>query len=89
MSLETSVWLTSALQDNSNNQAVNTQDTSHNDRNERFVDQVNTVDTNKRNADASTGSAIGRAHVAEDKGSRDACEAVDCVGIGIVVCDQR
>ena len=76
--------LTLALQDDSHNQAVNTQDTSHNNGNERLEDKLVLEDTDRSDTHAGLGSAVGGAQVAEHQSGGDTHEAEESVLVGVV-----
>lgn len=82
-------FLTSALQDNGNNEAVDTEDTSHDDGNKGLVHQVRVSLSNVSNTNTGASSAVSGSHVAENESSTDASEAIDGVGVRIVVCEYK
>ena len=82
------MYLTLADQDNANNEAVDTQDTSHNDGDEGLVDELGLEHTDAGDADTGLGSTVGGTEVAEHHGGGDAHEAEEGVLVGVVNCGQ-
>ena len=63
--------LTSSLVDNSDDKAVDTEDTSHNAGNERLEDKVVSEDTDGADTDTGFGSAVGSTEVGEHQGGSE------------------
>jgi hypothetical protein len=76
--------LTSGLENDANNKAVNTQDTGHNNGNERLEDQLRLEDTDGGNTNTGLGGTVSGSQVAEDEGSSDAHEPKEGVLVRIV-----
>ena len=76
--------LTSALQNDGHDETVDSQDTRHNDGDERLEDQVVLEHTHGGDTDASLGNTVARAQVAEDEGGGDAHKAEEGVLVGVV-----
>ena len=76
--------LTSGLQDDSHNKAVDTQDTSHNDWNEGLEDQVWLQDTDGGDTNTGLGGTVSGTQVAEHQGGGDSHEAEEGVLVGVV-----
>lgn len=72
-----------AVENHSHDEAVDTQDTRHDNGNNRLEDQVGLQDTHAADADARLGGAVGGAEVAEDEGGGDAHVAEEA-GAGVV-----
>ncbi len=73
-----------SLQDNGNNQAVDTEDTCHDDGKEGLVDQFALQDTNGCDSDSGLGATVGGPEVAENEGGGDSHETEEGVLVGIV-----
>ena len=71
--------LTSSLVDNSNNKAVDTEDTSHNSGNQRLEDKVVSEDTDGANTNTGFGSSVGSTEVGEHKGGGESHESEEGV----------
>ena len=67
--------LTLALVDNSDNKAVDTEDTSHNAGNERLEDKVVSEDTDGADTDTGFGGSVSSTEVGEHKGGSKAHES--------------
>ena len=73
-----------ALENDGNNEAVDTKDTSHNDGDEGLVDELTLEDTDGGNSNASLSGTVGGAKVAEDKGGSNTHESEEGVLVGVV-----
>lgn len=84
VSVDERMRLTSGLENDANNKAVNTKDTSHNNGNERLEDQLRLEDTDGGNTNASLGGTVSGTQVAENEGSGDTHETEESVLVGVV-----
>jgi hypothetical protein len=73
------------LEDDCDDKAVDTQNTSHNDWNEGSEDQFGSEDTHTANTDTGLGSAVGSAQVAEDQSGGDSHETEEGVLVRVVI----
>lgn len=73
-----------SLQDNGNNQAVDTEDTCHDDGKEGLVDQFTLQDTNGCDSDSGLGATVGGPEVAENESGGDSHETEEGVLVGII-----
>jgi len=76
--------LTSSLEDNGNDETVDTEDTSHNNGDEGLEDEVLSQHSNGGNTDTGLGSTVGSSEVGEDEGSGEAHETEEGVLVRIV-----
>ena len=81
--------LTGTGDDYGDDKAVNTEDTSHDDWDDRLNDQLGLEHGYGADADAGFGSAVGSAEVAEHEGRHDAHAAEEQSLVGVTVhCTQ-
>ncbi len=78
--------LNARLQDDADNQAVNTQDTSHNNGDQGLEDELRLEHTHGGNTNASFGSAVSGTQVAENEGGSDAHKPEEGVLVGVIDC---
>nr|ACU14596.1 unknown [Glycine max] len=69
------LWINTGTDNNSNNKAINTQNSSHDNRNNRLHHQLRSHYTHGSHAHATLRCAIGSSHTGEDEGSCGAKEA--------------
>ena len=74
-----------ALQNNSDNQAINAQDTGHDDGDQRLVNELLFEDADGGDANAGLCGAISRAEVAEDQGRGDTHKTEEGILVRVVV----
>ena len=79
------VILTGAGDDDGDNEAVDTEDTSHDHGDDRLDDELGLEDSDGADADAGLGSAVGGTHVAEDEGRDDSHAAEEQSLVGVTV----
>ena len=77
--------LTGTGDDDRDDEAVDTEDTSHDHRDDRLDDQLGLQDSHRADADAGLGSTVGSAHVSEDESGNDAHAAEEKRLVGITV----
>ena len=86
------VWLTGAWDDDGDNEAVDTEDTGHDDGDDRLDDQLGLEDCHRADAHAGLRGTVGRAHVTKNERAHDAHPteekslvgvSVDCTCIGM------
>ena len=81
--------LTGAGDDDGDDEAVDTEDTSHDDGDNRLNDQLGLEHGDGADADAGLGSAVGGTEVAEHEGRHDAHAAEEQSLVGVTVhCTQ-
>lgn len=73
------------VDDDGDDEAVDTEDTSHDDGDDASHDAVGGVDAEVGEADAGLGRAVGRAEVGEDEGGRAAHGAEEGGGLRVLV----
>jgi len=78
------IALTLALQDDGDDEAVDTQNTSHNDWNKWLEDQFWLQDTHAANTDTGLGGTVWSSQVAENEGRGDTHETEEGVLVWIV-----
>lgn len=76
------------MQDDSHNQAIDAQDTSHNNGDQGSENKLGSEHTNRADTDTGLGSAVGSTQVAEHKGRSDSHEPEEGVLVGIVISDD-
>ena len=76
--------LTSSLENDGNNKAVNTENTSHNNGNEGLEDEVRLQNTDGGDTNTSLGGTVGSTQVAEDEGTSDSHKSEEGVLVGVV-----
>ena len=79
------VSLTGAGDNDGNDEAVDTEDTSHDHGDDRLDDQLGLEDSDGADTDTGLGSAVSSAHVAENKRGNDAHAAEEERLVGISV----
>ena len=72
------------MQNNGDNQAVDTEDTCHDDGEEGLVDQFTLQDTDGCDSDSGLGATVGGPEVAENESGGDSHETEEGVLVGIV-----
>jgi len=70
--------------DDSNNQTVDTNDTSHNNGNHRLHHQIRVHHTHGGNSDTTLGGTVGSAHTGEDQSGGDSHESKEGSGGGSI-----
>ena len=75
--------LTSSLENDGNNKAVNAENTSHNNGNEGLEDQILSQDTDGGDTNTSLGGTVGSTQVAENEGTSDTQKSEE--GVLVVV----
>ena len=77
--------LTLLSHENGDNHAVHTENTGHDDRNDRFEEEVGLEHCHGDNTDTGLGSAVGRSKVGKDESSSDAHRTEENGLIGVTV----
>jgi len=77
--------LTGARNDDRDDEAVDTEDTSHDDGDDGLDDELGLEDSDGADADAGLGSAVGGTHVAENEGTDDSHAAEEKSLVGVTV----
>jgi hypothetical protein len=72
------------LQDDGDDEAVDTQNTSHNDWNKGSEHELGSQDTNTANTDAGLGRTVGSTEVAEHKSGSNTHKTEEGVLVGVV-----
>ena len=79
------VKLTGSRDDNRDNEAVDTEDTSHDNGNDGLDDELGLQDGHRADTDTGLGSSVGGSEVAENEGSHDAHTSEEKSLVGVTV----